>query len=366
VSQLINWQRRQGHEPHLALGRDSEIASIPEDVEIHWMAHLVRDPSPLRDLQAGRALATLIHRGRFDAVHTHQSKAGVLGRLAARGAGCTILHSIYLASFGPGYSPAASLTFANLERYCARHTDLLVCVGDGLRRQYLSAGVGRPQQYRVIRSPVDSDRFLATRSLATEERAGLRAMLGLPPDKRLIAAAGVFEPRKRFDLMIRALSPLLRAGAYRLVIAGDGVQMRALQRLTERLGVYDRVRFLGWARNLPEVFAASDLFVHTSAAEGLPQVVIQALAAGLPVVSTLTAGLDELPGAPIAVVPATAAGLVETVERVSRWSPRPVLAAAAFTPWATSSIESGYELLAAEIVAMTAARRATSTAGGRP
>jgi glycosyltransferase involved in cell wall biosynthesis len=122
------------------------------------------------------------------------------------------------------------------------------------------------------------------------------------------------------------------------VIAGEGTERSALERLATRKGVANQVRFLGHVEDAAGPLAAANLLVHTSSIEGVPQVVIQALAAGKPVVATDVAGLREVVGAPVAVMPTNAEGLADEVSARLEDPPAPV-DAAAFSPWTCPSID---------------------------
>jgi hypothetical protein len=124
------WERAQGHEVHLAVGRDSNTTDLDGVFQIHQLSALVRSVNPRLDLAARSQIRQLVGSQRFDVLHSHQSKAGVLGREAARGKVPTLLHTVHMSPFGPGYAPLASAAFATAERFCARFTNVIICVGE--------------------------------------------------------------------------------------------------------------------------------------------------------------------------------------------------------------------------------------------
>ena len=337
VLHFVDWQRRHGYDPRLVVGEDSDTASAPPWLPVDVLPGLVRDPDPVADVRALRRLRRLLGREKPDAVHTHQSKAGILGRLAAVRRVPVIVHTVHMASFGPAYG-RSSAAFRAGERVCARMTDVMITVGEDLRRRYLHSGIGRPQQYLVVRSPVRLDAFLGVRELDGERRALTRESLGLAPRLPLLLSVGFLERRKRHDVLLRQLRPLLASGRAGLAVAGDGDQRSALERLATELGVTEAVRFLGHVDTVEELFAAADVLVHTSAVEGVPQVVLQALAAGIPVVATETEGLGEVPGAAVRVVDRSGAGLAEAVEETLVHPPAP-LGPERLTDWSDEAIE---------------------------
>jgi glycosyltransferase involved in cell wall biosynthesis len=323
VLHFVDWQRRHGHHPRLVVGEDSDTTSVPPWLPVEVLPGLVRDPEPLSDLRALRSLRRLFVRDAPDVVHTHQSKAGIVGRLAAVRRGALVVHTVHMASFGPSYG-RSSAAFRIGERVCARVTDVIVTVGEDLRRQYLQSGIGRPEQYLVVRSPVRLEAFLGVRELDAADRGRIREAVGLPASVPVLLNVGFLERRKRQDLLLERLRPLLASGRAHLVVAGEGDRRAALVRLANEIGVAEAVRFLGHVDHVEEMFAVADVLVHTSAVEGVPQVVLQALAAGVPVVATQTEGLGEVPDAAVRVVHRSGAGLPRAVEETLAHPPLPV------------------------------------------
>jgi glycosyltransferase involved in cell wall biosynthesis len=335
---FVDWEIAAGYDVEVALGRDSEPIGFPRGVSVHRIESLVRDVNPTRDLLALGELRSLIRGGRYDMVHTHLSKAGIVGRLAARGLARRIVHTVHMASFGPGYHPIASAAFRLAERRCAGFSDGIAFVGTDLLELYHRSGVGSPRRSMVIRSPIEVERFLATRSWSEAQRADVRHRLGIGPHIQVIIAIGALEARKRHAMMIKALKPLLAAGEVTLVVVGEGRERPALERMTARYGLGSQVLFLGQVEDVDAMLAAADLLVHTSSVEGVPQVVIQALAAGKPVVATEVTGLQEVEGAPLAVIPTGGAGLAAEVAARLERPPEPV-DAQAFLAWTYDVID---------------------------
>ncbi len=334
----IDWERRAGHDVHLAMGPDGVPARLPAGTKLQLMPHLGRAVRPDNDIRAYAELARYIRQQHFDVVHTHYSKAGILGRLAARGHAGVVVHTIHMASFGDGYTRPTSWLFRAAERYCARFTDLFVSVGEDLKRVYLQAGVGRAEQFTVIRSPMDIERFVRVRQFDDAQRQRLRAKFGVPPDISIIAAAGLLEPRKRFGMVIENLSPLLASGEALLLIAGAGAEEASLRALAGRYRA-DSVRFLGFIDNLEELFAVASVLVHASRVEGVPQVVVQALAAGLPVVATNVEGMGEAFASAVTLVDRDGRGLAQACDRALRAARPSPLEPSVLQPWTASAVE---------------------------
>jgi glycosyltransferase involved in cell wall biosynthesis len=320
IKRCIDWETAQGHSAAVALGVTASdataIASLHDICTVHEVPGLVPQVRPLQDSLAFTRLARIIRRGRFDVIFTHQSKAGILGRAAAAGSGATIVHSVHMPSFGHGYGRGESAAFWCAERSCARLTDWFVFVGDELRRRYVDAGIAPSERTRIVRSPIDVGRFASVRDWEAERRTRVRAELGLREHGPVLAVIGALEPRKRHRLLIRRLSPLLAAGQAQLVIAGDGPLASDLRIEAATVGIGDAIRLVGHVKHVEALLGVADVFVHGSRVEGVPQVAIQALAAGVPIVATDACGLREVSGADVSIVRSDGRGLAEAVSQV--------------------------------------------------
>ncbi len=337
VAHTIAWELAQGFEVHLAVGRDSLNDELPPGATVHLLPDLVRSVSPPQDMRAYRAIRRLIRRHRFDVVHTHQSKAGVLGRLAARGQAPVILHTIHMASFGPAYNPIASAGFKWAERLCALWSTRIVSVGRELTAMYRAAEIGTDEQYVVIRSPMELVGFENVRAMTPAARAAARSRFGLQPEAPVALVLASLEPRKRVDLILRSLTARASAGQIQLLIGGDGPERPSLEALARRLAIADRVVFAGYIEDVPPAFAAADLLVHAATVEGVPQVVIQAFAAGIPVAATEMIGLHEVDQAPVEVAAVDGHDLDQAVGRALA-RPRDVVGQGVLRQWAPDSV----------------------------
>jgi glycosyltransferase involved in cell wall biosynthesis/SAM-dependent methyltransferase len=319
----IQWEMRQGYEIHALFGeRGFAPALLPDGVRTTLLPELVRDIDPVLDSAAYRQLRKLIRDVRPDVVQTHHSKAGILGRLAVdRRSAPVVIHTIHMASFGKGYSRAASRIFLSAERLCSRFTDLYVAVGSDVRDQYLNSEIGEPHQYHVVRAAMDVSSFSAVRHLNRTARLKHRADFELPAETPVCLALGLLEPRKRHDLLLERIAPLLRRRECLLVVAGDGSERDRLVKLAAELSIADQVRFLGHVTEVRELLAACDLLIHTSLVEGVPQAVIQALIAGLPVVATPSTGICEAGSNGVFLIDPEGRGLPTIVRSVLEKSP---------------------------------------------
>jgi exopolysaccharide biosynthesis polyprenyl glycosylphosphotransferase len=316
----------RGFEVDVAVGLDGLVQDFAPGARVHSIPELVRDPSPRADARALQRLRELIHTNDYDVVHTHQSKAGALGRLAARDRARVILHTVHMASFGPGYSAPQTMIFRRAEQMLARCTDRCVFVGRDVMRRYVAVGAADPDRSVVIPSPIPNLRALmALRNPSEVETEQRRRAIGVHDNRRVILAVAALDRRKRHAMMISALAPMLAAGDAVLVIVGEGPERNALEQLCTELEIREAVQFRGFVDDVAPLFAAADLFVHTSTLEGVSQSVVQAVAAGVPIVATEVDGLCEAAlGEPhVTVLPRDGSALADTVG-TRLHQPRPI------------------------------------------
>ncbi len=255
--------------------------------------HLVRPVHPWHDWRARQKLTALFRARRPDIVHTHSGKAGYLGRLAAARAGVPIIiHTIHGPSFGPFQGLAANALFTFAERRAARVTSHFVVVADAMKRQYLAAGVGQPEQFTRIFSGFPLEPFLAARN-----DTALRARLGLAPDDIVVGKiARLFKLKGHDDLLAVAPEIVRHNQKIKFLLVGDGAWRERLEAKARDLGVARNFVFAGLVP--PSEVAAHvgimDLVVHLSLREGLPRALPQALAAGRPVIAYDCDGANEV------------------------------------------------------------------------
>jgi glycosyltransferase involved in cell wall biosynthesis len=282
-------------EPLLACGPggylDDEARALP-DVPVHFVPSLVRPVRPLSDLGALRALVALFRRERPAIVHTHSSKAGIVGRWAARLAGVPkVVHSIHGFGFHDGQRPAVRAAFVAAERWTARATDAFIAVSRANLRQGAALGLFPESKCRVIRSGIALDRFRG----ASRHAGRLRGELGIAADDPLVGMIACLKPQKApLDFVATAARVLDRMPRATFVLAGDGELRGDVERAIARVpGGPARIRLLGWRRDTEALLADLDVLLLTSRWEGLPRVIPEAMAAGRPVVATAVDGTPE-------------------------------------------------------------------------
>jgi len=270
---------------------DDEARGIP-DVEVRlvpWLHHAI---SPRQDLLAIDRLRRRFVEARVDVVHTHSSKAGLLGRIAAALAGVpVVVHTVHGWSFNTTQRAPRRLLYVGLERLAARKTHVLVAVSRRNLEDGLELGIGRPEQYELLRSGIDVESFRA----AGVDRDAVRAGLGFGPGHLVVGGVACLKPQKApLDFVRAAAEAHAREPRLRFFIAGDGELRAEVEAEIARCGLGGIVQLLGWRRDVPQLLAAMDAFLLTSLHEGLPRAVLQAMAAGVPVVATDVDGTPEV------------------------------------------------------------------------
>ncbi len=303
----------------LIYGRTAEFPQLARElqrkVEMAEVPQLVRSPSPIKDLVAFLKIYGLLRRERFDLVHTHTSKAGILGRVAARLAGVPhIVHTPHGQAFNGYAGRLMTSLFVLLERWAATFTDRIIGLTDQEIRDNLERRIGDPEQFVNIPSGIDLERF----ETSEREAAEVKASLGLLPSARLIGSVGRLEPVKGHEYLLDAFATLApRFPDLYLALVGDGGLLPELRSRAENAGLTDRVLFLGWREDVPALLHAFDLFVFPSLSEGMGRALVEAMAAGLPVVATKAASIPEVLAegeAGYLVEPASAASLAAGIE----------------------------------------------------
>jgi glycosyltransferase involved in cell wall biosynthesis len=335
---------------HLVLGRESDLELAREQTaaERVWiMPTLVREVSPIRDLLALASLWRLLRGRTYAAVITHQSKAGILTRVAAAVSRIPAVHSLSMASFGPGYGRLESLLFRRLERVLGGRTAGYCVVGADLARQFSDIGVPA-ERLHVVRSGVPLPARVRSRE---EARQLLKERYRIDPGRRQVCFVGSLEPRKNpllLPRLLRELSDRLPDPPGLLVIGDGPLRSRLVETLRE-VGVEDQAVLTGYLadpRLVHDALRGVDVVVLLSDAEGLPQVLVQSAAAGTPFVAFDVEGVREILslGARGSAVPH--GSLDEVVDTVAGWltavPSAPLEPVADLTSWSPEVIAGAY------------------------
>lgn len=304
---------RSAHEAHLAFGPiyGPEGSMLPDvlafnethahhPIRTHELPSMVRQIAPIRDTKAYHEVKRLIREIDPDVVHTHTSKAGVLGRFAAWHEGGkrgrrAVVHTIHGKPFHVGESAARNAVYIAAERACAERCHAIISVADAMTEAYLARGIGTPDLYATVRSGMEMETFTARTDPG--ERADARRALGIADDACVIGTLARLAEFKGHRDILRALGPVLEERAdVRLLWVGDGWLRGELEHEIEQMGLGGRVVITGMVApaEVPRLLGCMDVLVHGSYQEGLPRAVPQALLRGVAVVATDADGTREV------------------------------------------------------------------------
>ena len=274
---------------------------LSDGVETRYVPALRRPVAPLHDAFALARILQILRASRPHIVHTHMAKAGTIGRVAAaiynrtsgRGAPARVVHT-YHGHVLEGYFGSQTATlFTRTERQLARLTDAIVAISPQFEHELVDQFcIGRADQYRVVPLGFDLRELIAIEDTA---RRQARLALDISVDARVVTTVGRLTAIKEHRLFLEAARQVAERDSNALfLIAGDGELRSELEELARTLRIADRTRFLGWRRDLTTLYAATDVFLLTSRNEGTPVALIEALAAGVPGVSTDVGGVGDV------------------------------------------------------------------------
>jgi glycosyltransferase involved in cell wall biosynthesis len=290
-----------------SLGYPSSILAGPEispegsflnlasrySIPVYFAGHLKRRISPWSDLLAFLEIRRIIRNGGFSIIHTHGSKAKFLGRLAA--ATCAgkvkVVQTVHGWSFFESMPLLKKYLYVMLEKVGHNIADSTIVVSPLDIRKGTDKRIGKPEDYVIIRSGVEFDAFKAARG----KRSEARARMGIPEDVPVVGSVMRIAPQKAplffVNVAVRVLKSVPDAN---FVIVGDGPKRGLTEEHIRNTGFQDHFHLLGNRTDVPDLLPGFDVFLITSRSEGLPRAMLEALAAGVPVVATDVGGISEL------------------------------------------------------------------------
>ncbi len=251
---------------------------------------LIRKVCPPLDILAFFWLFFYLLSFRPHIVHTHSSKAGIIGRWAARCAGVpVIIHTFHGFGFTPLQKKIVRNFFIFLEKITAPVTGVLIGVARDNLRRALKEKIGRKEQYRVIHSGVEIEKFEKNGKFAN-----IRKDLGIKPAEKVVGNISCFKPQKGLEIFVKTCALLDKKGEYRYLMAGDGILRPKIEKMIKDKGLEEKFILTGWVKGAEKVLPAMDVMLHTAYFEGLPRVIPEAMAAGVPVVATAADGTVDI------------------------------------------------------------------------
>jgi len=280
VRDLAASLQQRGHQTLVLLGGAGPVTEqlAAAGVEFRHLRHLRRSLHPVADWLSIKEVEAALRQFRPDLISLHTAKAGWVGRLAAARLGVPAFYTPHGWPFGGRFGRPASRLYLGLERAVAAKAAAIICVCRYERELALLHRVGRPEQLHVIYNGV------------RDVESGLRAAPGSGPV--LIVSVARFEPPKDHCTLIEALARLATK-SWRLSLVGDGPKEPAIRALASKLGLAERIQFLGYLAYPAPVLAQAHIFALASRAEGFPRSLLEAMRAGLPIVASRVGGVAE-------------------------------------------------------------------------
>jgi len=261
--------------------------------EIVENPHLVRELNPYHDVAAYFSLKKFFQERKFDVVHTHSSKAGIVGRLAADAAGIPfVTHTVHGQAFHRYEKWWKNQIYIMAERWAAKHCHKIYAVAQAMVDQCVAAKVAPAEKYKVVYSGMEIDKFV--NSVREPE---LRKELGIPEHAKVIGTVARLFPLKGYEQFIPAAREIVKQYPdVHFLIVGNGIMYNDMRRELNLLGLIDNFSFAGLVPpdQVYRYIAQMDLLVHLSLREGLPRAVVQALASGIPAIGYRLDGTPEV------------------------------------------------------------------------
>ncbi len=289
----------KGHDVTLVTGpspgREGELLrhSDAGNFRIVVMPELVRELNPVKDIAAYCKLKKFFKQEKFDVVHTHSSKAGIIGRAAAWSAGVpAAVHTVHGQAFNRYEKKWRNGVYILAERFAAARCHRIFAVAQAMIDQCVEARIAPAEKYKVIYSGMDIDRFLQA-----EPEEALRRELGIPAGVPVVATLARLFPKKGYEYVIPAAVKVAAANRdVHFLIIGDGPMYHTLHADLERLGLPERFHFAGLMApdQVCRYLALCNILWHLSLREGLPRSVVQALACGKPAIGFRLDGTPEV------------------------------------------------------------------------
>lgn len=264
---------------------------MKEKMEFQPIKHFRQPINPLHDLLALWELYHLIRRERYDIVHTHNSKAGFIGRLAAKMARVPIIiHTIHGFAFHEYEKPPRRILFILLERFAVRFCNKLITISQPLKEWGLRLRIGRPEKYVTIYSGIEVEKFRIDIDINKKKKG-----FGIKPDEKVVGVVAKLWEGKGHETILEAAPQIIKEiPDAKFLFVGEGYLRERLEARVREMGLSDQVIFTGFRTDIPEVTAIFDVAVLASFFEGMGRVLLEAMVLGKPVVATKVGGIVDV------------------------------------------------------------------------
>jgi glycosyltransferase involved in cell wall biosynthesis len=267
---------------------DEETA---QKFKLFQVGAFIREIRPLKDLQALFAIYKILKKEKPDIVHTHSSKAGILGRIAAKFAGVkTVIHTIHGYGFNETQKWYSKYPLVFVEKFCALFSDKLIAVAKEDIKKGLRYKIAKEEKFALIRAGIDVAYYKNYKP-----QTDLKKSLDIASDAKIVTTIGPFKPQKNLSDFIKAAEIAAKSVPEAVfLIAGDGALRKRLEEQISLANLQNKVKLLGWRSDIAEILTSSDIFVMTSLWEGLPCAIIEAMCCAKPVIANAVDGVKEV------------------------------------------------------------------------
>ena len=258
-----------------------------------FIPELVRNINLFKDLTALLKIYRVLRKEKFDIVHTHTSKAGFLGRLAAKLARVPIIiYTPHGHIFFGYFSSLKTKIFILLEKLASPLADKIVAKTNAEKKDYISYKITSERRLTIICSGIDLNRF---KELSSDEKLKIKKELGIPENSLVVGTAGRLVPVKGPEFLIEASKIIVSKypDTY-FLFAGEGPLRQSLEKKACRMGVKENIIFLGWRDDVAKIISIFDIFVLPSLNEGMGRVLVEAMALRKPIVASCVGGIPDL------------------------------------------------------------------------
>ena len=309
----LKWFKEQGYEVHVAAKNDfvNELCIIP-NCDKFYDINFARFPFSKANIEAYKQLKNIIKENNYDVIHCHTPVAGVLTRLAARNCkNTTVIYTAHGFHFFKDAPLLNWLIYYPIERFCARFTDKLITINNEdyeRAKQFKLRNNGKV--YYVPGVGINIEKIRNTKVDVQQKKKEL----GIPENIPVLLSVGELIKRKNHETVLKVLSRLKKHD-FVYLICGRGILADYLQELTKKLGLKDKVKFLGFRKDITKICKTADLFIFPSYQEGLPVALMESMAAGLPAIASNVRGNRDLLSKENLFEPDNVEVLVELIEK---------------------------------------------------
>jgi glycosyltransferase involved in cell wall biosynthesis len=281
--------------PVLISGRggllDREAKGI-SGLKTYFIDELTRPVSPMKDLISIFKIYKVLRVEKPDIVHTHSSKAGITGRIAAFLARIpVVIHTYHGFGFNDFQNMFSKMIYILAEKFANPLTTRFIAVTNEDITKGIKYGLGGSRKYSLIRSGIDTSKYFTPK----HDKGLIKKELGIPSLENIVTTIGPFKPQKNLRDFIKACAVTLQSFPETcFIIVGDGEERQLIEELIAQLKLSEKVKLLGWRQDIDRILAVSDIFVLSSLWEGLPRSVLEAMCSGVPVVANAVDGVKEI------------------------------------------------------------------------